>query len=142
MNNTVKKVGAGSVDKLQKILGTFDENLNIIMRELGVLIRVDGVTFVIEGAEEKTVQAASVIESLLTLAENGETVESEDIAATVDGLLENAGLDPQGKYIGITLRPWPGYYQAFLGHGRDNLSGQAHKVQDGRTEKIRRQHQA
>ncbi len=73
MNNTVKKVGAGSVDKLQKILGTFDENLNIIMRELGVLIRVDGVTFVIEGAEEKTVQAASVIESLLTLAENGET---------------------------------------------------------------------
>ena len=30
-------------------------------------------------------------------------------AATVDGLLENAGLDPQGKYIGITLRPWPGF---------------------------------
>ena len=28
---------------------------------------------------------------------------------TVDGLLENAGLDPQGKYIGFALRPWPGF---------------------------------
>ena len=29
--------------------------------------------------------------------------------ATVDGLLESAGLDPQGRYIGFTLRPWPGF---------------------------------
>ena len=28
---------------------------------------------------------------------------------TVDGLLESAGLDPQGKYIAFTLRPWPGF---------------------------------
>ena len=53
MNNTVKKVEADSVDKLQRILGTFDENLNIIMRELGVIIRVEGLTFVIEGVEER-----------------------------------------------------------------------------------------
>ena len=72
MNNTVKKVEADSVDKLQRILGTFDENLNIIMRELGVIIRVEGLTFVIEGVEERAVQAASVIESLLLLAENAE----------------------------------------------------------------------
>ena len=94
MNNTVKKVGAGSVDKLQKILGTFDENLNIIMRELGVLIRVDGVTFVIEGAEEKTVQAASVIESLLTLAENGETVDKGRVQYCIE-----LGLDGKAQDI-------------------------------------------
>lgn len=29
--------------------------------------------------------------------------------ATVDGLLENAGLDPAGRYIGFTLRPWAGF---------------------------------
>ena len=29
--------------------------------------------------------------------------------ATVDGLLENATLDPAGRYIGFTLRPWPGF---------------------------------
>ena len=28
---------------------------------------------------------------------------------TVDGLMEHLGLDPRGKYICFTLRPWPGY---------------------------------
>ena len=27
----------------------------------------------------------------------------------VNGLMESHGLDPHGKYIGLTLRPWPGY---------------------------------
>ncbi len=27
----------------------------------------------------------------------------------VDGLMESLGLEPTGKYIGFTLRPWPGY---------------------------------
>jgi len=27
----------------------------------------------------------------------------------VDGLLENAGLDPNGRYIGFTVRPWPNF---------------------------------
>lgn len=27
----------------------------------------------------------------------------------IDGLMESHGLDPDGKYIGFTLRPWPGY---------------------------------
>jgi len=30
-------------------------------------------------------------------------------APVVDGLLERSGLDPQGRYIGFTLRPWPGF---------------------------------
>ncbi|SBW01465.1 Polysaccharide pyruvyl transferase CsaB [uncultured Eubacteriales bacterium] len=30
-------------------------------------------------------------------------------AEVVDGILENEGLDPNGKYIGFTLRPWPGF---------------------------------
>ena len=30
-------------------------------------------------------------------------------AAVVDGLLENAGLDPSGSYIAFTVRPWPGF---------------------------------
>lgn len=75
MNNTVKKVEADSLDKLQKILGPFDENLNVIMRALSVIVRVDGLTFVIEGDEERTSVAASVIESLLSLAQIGEAVD-------------------------------------------------------------------
>jgi len=30
-------------------------------------------------------------------------------SAAVDGLLENQGLDPAGKYVGFALRPWPGF---------------------------------
>jgi len=76
MNNTIiKKVEADGVDKLQKILGTFDENLNEIMREFNVTLRVEGLTVVIEGAEKQVECAASVVESLLSLADNGETVD-------------------------------------------------------------------
>lgn len=75
MNKSIRKINAGSVDVLQKVLGSFDENLDLIMHELGVNIRVDGDAVVISGAEDKVVKAASVVESLLTLAENGETVD-------------------------------------------------------------------
>lgn len=30
-------------------------------------------------------------------------------AAVIDGVLETAGLDPAGRYIGFTVRPWPGF---------------------------------
>ncbi|MDE7306581.1 MAG: PhoH family protein [Clostridia bacterium] len=95
MNGTVKKISAGSADKLQKLLGTFDENLNEIMRETGTVIRVDGVTFVIEGEDEKVAQAASVIESLLTLAENGEAVDKGRVSYCIE-------LSREGKAHDIT----------------------------------------
>lgn len=76
MTEFTKKIGAGNMDRLQKVLGTFDENLNSIMRRLGVLVRVDGLSFIVEGSlEERVFQAASVLESLLTLSENGESVD-------------------------------------------------------------------
>jgi len=41
--------------------------------------------------------------------------------AVVDGVMENLGLDPQGKYIGFTLRPWPGFEEkaALFGQAAD-----------------------
>ena len=30
-------------------------------------------------------------------------------SAVVDGILESAGLDPAGRYIGFSLRPWPSF---------------------------------
>ncbi len=84
MNGAIRKIHAGSADKLQRVLGAFDENLNVIMREFGVSVRVDGVTAVVSGAEEKVVQAASVIENLMYLAENGETVDAGKTAYCVE----------------------------------------------------------
>ena len=59
MNSSMRKISAGNADKLQRVLGTFDENLNLIMGELGVDIRIDGVNVVVNGAEERVIQAVS-----------------------------------------------------------------------------------
>ena len=110
MNNTVKKVEADSVDKLQRILGTFDENLNIIMRELGVIIRVEGLTIVIEGVEERAVQAASVIESLLLLAENAENVDKGRVEYCIELAREGKAQDItklSSDTVAITYRGKP-----------------------------------
>ncbi|MCI2105646.1 MAG: polysaccharide pyruvyl transferase CsaB [Intestinimonas sp.] len=39
-------------------------------------------------------------------------------AQVVDGLLESHGLAPDGKYIGFTLRPWPGFDEKAQVFGR------------------------
>ncbi len=70
-----RKVGAGNVDCLAKVLGSFDENLNAVSRELHVLCRVEGVNIVIEGNEENVHTAKEVFENLIILAENGERVD-------------------------------------------------------------------
>ena len=110
MNNTVKKVSAGNTDKLQKILGVFDENLNIIMRELSVIIRVDGIDVVIEGAEERVSVAVSVTESLLTLAENGESVDKGRVEYCIELAREGKARDItklSSDTIAITYRGKP-----------------------------------
>lgn len=71
-----RKISAGNVDCLAKVLGSFDENLNAVSRELHVLCRVYGVNIVVEGSEENVNTAIEVFENLITLAENGEKVDS------------------------------------------------------------------
>ena len=110
MNNAVKQVSAGNTDKLQKILGVFDENLNIIMRELSVIIRVDGIDVVIEGAEERVSAAVSVTESLLTLAENGESVDKGRVEYCIELAREGKARDItklSSDTIAITYRGKP-----------------------------------
>ena len=74
-NQSIRKINAENAVNLQRILGTFDENLNILMQELGVTVRVDGVTVVISGTEDKAEKAASVVENLLHLAKGGESID-------------------------------------------------------------------
>ena len=65
MTEITREVPAGSVDRLQKILGNFDENANVIMRELGINLRVEGLNIVVSGAEDKVSMAADVLECLV-----------------------------------------------------------------------------
>ncbi len=75
MDKSIRKINAQNADILQRFLGTFDENVNLIMQELGVIIRVDGVQIVISGAESGVNIATDAVESLIELAAKGEAVD-------------------------------------------------------------------
>ena len=75
MDKSIRKINADNADILQRFLGTFDENVNLIMQGMGVIVRVDGVKVVVSGAEDRVNSAASVVESLLELAKKGESID-------------------------------------------------------------------
>ena len=65
---TVQTVDTGSVDRLAKILGAFDENLNFLAKELGIVAYVDGVKIRLEGEETAVLCGASVLSALVKIA--------------------------------------------------------------------------
>ena len=69
----------GALDKLQKILGVFDENLQIIARELALSFRVEGTKISFTGEEENVRVGAGVLKSLLSIAEAGENIEKGNL---------------------------------------------------------------
>ena len=74
-NQSIRKINAKNADILQRFLGTFDENVNLVMQETGAIIRVDGVQLIISGAEKGVNIAADAIDSLIELSSKGETVD-------------------------------------------------------------------
>lgn len=84
MAEIIKRVNVGGVDKLAKVLGTFDENLNVIMHELSVTVRVEGLDVVILGEDDGAHQAAEVIKNLAVLAENGERIDKGRVVYCIE----------------------------------------------------------
>ena len=87
MANTDKRienVDVGSVDRLARILGAFDENLNFLSRELGVLAYVDGVKIRIEGEDKAVILASKVLKELVKLTENGEEIDKGRMAYCIE----------------------------------------------------------
>ena len=87
MANTDKRiqsVDVGSVDKLARILGAFDENLNFLSRELGILAYVDGVKIRVEGEEQAVLVATQVLKELVKLTENGEEIDKGRMAYCIE----------------------------------------------------------
>ena len=85
-------VDAGDLDTLQKLLGTFDENLNIVARELNVLPQVEGTRVRIAGEEADASAAQRVLEGMLRLIRAGEAVDKSRIAYCIE-LAREGGLD-------------------------------------------------
>ena len=110
MANTDKKiqhVDVGSVDKLARILGAFDENLNFLSRELGVLAYVDGVKIRIEGEEHAVLLAAQVLKELVKLTENGEEIDKGRMAYCIELAKEGKSEEIStlsGGVVAITAR--------------------------------------
>ncbi len=70
--------------------------------------RVDAIT--LRDTHSKTeLEAMGVTAPEIILSADPTVILPAAESATVDGILENAGLDPAGRYIGFALRPWPGF---------------------------------
>ena len=105
-----RKVSVGNIEELSKLLGTFDENLNTISRELQVFCRVEGVDIVISGADENVHVAVDVVKNLLVLVENGERVDNGRavycIALAKEGRASDITKLSSGT-VGVTFRGKP-----------------------------------
>ena len=62
-----QKIDVKSVDKLSKLLGSFDENLNFLSAQLSLIAYVDGVKIILEGEEKNVALGIDVIGALLKL---------------------------------------------------------------------------
>ena len=77
-------IDAGSLDDMQRLIGIYDENLNIVTRELGVAASVEGVRLKISGEEESVALAARVLEGILKLIRAGESVDKSRIVYCIE----------------------------------------------------------
>ena len=84
MEQTKITIDAGNLDDMQKLLGTFDENLNIVTRELGVQASVEGILLKISGDEDNVTLAARVLEGILKLIRAGESVDKSRIVYCIE----------------------------------------------------------
>ncbi len=106
-----KTIDTKSVDKLSRILGTFDENLTLLSRELNLVTYVDGVRIQLEGEEKDVACGEEVLAELLKFAGSGESVDRSrivycielakegrvgDIAAVLEGVV---AVTSRGKQI-------------------------------------------
>ena len=62
-----QKIDVKSVDKLARILGAFDENLNFLSAQLSLVAYVEGVKIILEGEEKNVELGLDVLSALLKL---------------------------------------------------------------------------
>ena len=80
----IETVDTKSVDKLARSLGTFDENLNFLCKELGVISYVEGAKIRIEGEQKAVSLGAQVLNALVKLADKGEEIDKGRMAYCIE----------------------------------------------------------
>ena len=76
-------VDVKSMDKLAKILGSFDENLNFLSRTLNLVAYVDGVKILLEGEEKNVMLGADVLNSLVK-SEDGDRIDENKLVYCIE----------------------------------------------------------
>lgn len=95
-------VECGTLDRLQKLLGTFDENLNLVTEELGVYADVAGTSVTVTGAdEEKVATAGTVLSKLSDIIAAGEPVDKSRIIYCIELAREGAADDIEKIMSGV-----------------------------------------
>ncbi len=105
-----KRVETDNVEQLSKVLGNFDENLNAISRELGVICRVEGTDIAVRGEEDSVRVASDVLQNLLYLAKNGESVDGGRVIYCIELAKEGRASDIcklSSGTVGVTFRGKP-----------------------------------
>ena len=76
-------VDAKSMDKLARVLGTFDGNLNYLARTLNLVAYVEGVKIRLEGEQEQVEVGAKALNAMVKLASQGEEIDEKWLTAKV-----------------------------------------------------------
>lgn len=76
-------VDTKSVDRLSRVLGAFDENLNALTRALGLVAYVEGMKIRLEGEAESVALGVKTLNALLKLAA-GEEIDAGRIAYCIE----------------------------------------------------------
>ncbi len=108
MSITIKKtIELKSLDELSCVLGTYDENLTYLSRELDLLAYVDGMKIRLEGAEENVACGESVLHALIQTVKNGERIDEARVAYCIElakeGRADEIALIESGT-VAITAR--------------------------------------
>lgn len=90
-----RQIETESIGDIIGLFGSFDENVKIIEKELGVHILNRETTLKIEGEEAAAEKTKTVVEELLKLISKGETLTEQNIRYTIsmieDGMAEHMG---------------------------------------------------
>ena len=99
-------VDVKSVDKLSRILGTFDENLNFLARELSLVSYVDGVKIILDGEEKNVMLGADVLRAIAETFDC-ELIDESKIAYCIE-LAKEGRIDEirslQGGAVAVTAK--------------------------------------
>ena len=101
-----RSVDTGSVDRLARILGAFDENLNFLSRELGIVAYVEGVKIHLEGDADEVKIGLDVLSSLTKIA-GSESIDKTKMAYCIELAKEGRTGEIstlEGGVIAITAR--------------------------------------